>query len=52
MIEPIDPEYHKCHECGEEFDNSFELIDHTVEDDDEFDPYLILPNGYRLMLGS
>jgi len=52
VTEPIDPEYHKCHECGEEFENSFELIDHTLEDEDEFDPYLILPNGYRLMLGS
>ena len=52
MKEPIDPEYNKCHDCGEEFDNSFDLIDHTMGDDDEFDPYLILPNGYRLMLGS
>ena len=52
MTEPIDPEYNRCHDCGEEFDNSFDLIDHTMGDDDEFDPYLILPNGYRLMLGS
>lgn len=51
MKEPIDPEYRKCHDCGEEFDNSFDLIDHTTENE-EFDPYLILPNGYRLMLGS
>jgi hypothetical protein len=28
------------------------LIDHTLEDDEDFDPYLILPNGYKLMLGS
>jgi hypothetical protein len=41
-----------CHECGEDFDNSFQLIDHTLEDDEDFDPYLILPNGYKLMLGS
>ena len=52
MKEPIDPEYNKCHDCGEEFDNSFDLIDHTMGDNDEFDPYLILPNGYRLILGS
>ena len=52
MKEPIDPEYNKCHDCGEEFDNSFDLIDHTMGDEDEFVPYLILPNGYRLMLGS
>lgn len=41
-----------CHECGEDFDDSFQLIDHTLEDEEEFDPYLILPNGYKLMLGS
>ena len=41
-----------CHECGEDFDDSFQLIDHTLEDDEDFDPYLILPNGYKLMLGS
>jgi len=52
VTEPIDPEYNRCHDCGEEFNNSFDLIDHTMGDDDEFDPYLILPNGYRLMLGS
>ena len=52
-MEPIDPEHNICHDCGEEFDNSFDLIDHLTEDEDgEFDPYLILPNGYRLMLGS
>lgn len=52
MDEHIDPEYLKCHECGQTFEDSFELIDHTLEDDEEFDPYLILPNGYKLMLGS
>jgi len=41
-----------CHDCGEDFDDSFQLIDHTLEDEEEFDPYLILPNGYKLMLGS
>jgi len=52
----MDDEYfdihNHCHECGQDFDNSFELIDHTLEDDEEFDPYLVLPNGYKLMLGS
>jgi putative alpha-1,2-mannosidase len=28
------------------------LIDHLLEDDEEFDPYYILPNGYKLLLGS
>lgn len=42
----------KCPECGEHFDNVFEATDHLLEDDDEFDPALILPNGYRLMIGS
>lgn len=44
--------HNKCNECKEEFDNSFELIDHLLEDDEEFDPYYILPNGYKLLLGS
>jgi putative alpha-1,2-mannosidase len=27
-------------------------VDHLLEDDEEFDPYLVLPDGYKLMLGS
>lgn len=42
----------KCPECGEEFENIFEATDHLLEADEEFDPALILPNGYRLMIGS
>jgi hypothetical protein len=30
----------------------FEATDHLLEDDEEFDPALVLPNGYRLMIGS
>jgi len=41
-----------CPECGEHFDNIFEATDHLLEEGDEFDPALILPNGYRLMIGS
>ncbi len=43
-----------CRICGEQFDNVFELVDHLEDDDNgyEFDPYFILPNGYKLMLGS
>ena len=41
-----------CPECGEHFENVFDATDHLLEDDDEFDPALILPNGYRLMIGS
>ena len=41
-----------CPECGEQFDNVFDATDHLLEDDEEFDPALILPNGYRLMVGS
>ena len=46
------PPYNTCRECGQEFNSSFELVDHLLEDDEEFDPYLVLPSGYRLMLGS
>jgi hypothetical protein len=41
-----------CNECNQEFADSFKLIDHMLEDDEEFDPYYILPNGYKLLLGS
>lgn len=42
----------KCPECGEHFENVFDATDHLLEDDEEFDPALILPNGYRLLIGS
>jgi hypothetical protein len=41
-----------CPDCGQQFDNVFEATDHLLEDEDEFDPALVLPNGYRLMIGS
>jgi len=41
-----------CHDCKKEFEDSFALIDHLLPDDEEFDPYFILPNGFKLMLGS
>ena len=42
-----------CPECGAEFDNIFDATDHLLEDDEPpFDPKLILPNGYSLMVGS
>lgn len=42
-----------CPVCGEYFDNIFEAVDHLLEDYEEpFDPKLILPNGYTLMVGS
>jgi hypothetical protein len=41
-----------CPECGEHFENVFDATDHLLEDDEEFDPALVLPNGYRLMIGS
>ena len=47
-----EPPYNTCNECGLEFDSSFELVDHLLEDDEEFNPYLVLPSGHRLMIGS
>jgi hypothetical protein len=41
-----------CHECKVEFEDSFELIDHLMPEDEEFDPYYLLPNGFKLMMGS
>lgn len=48
----LEPPESYCHECKQQFDNSFELIDHTLEDDEVFDPYYVLPNGFKLLLGS
>jgi hypothetical protein len=45
-------EYNFCNECNKKFEDSFELIDHVLEDDEEFDPYYLLPNGFKLHLGS
>lgn len=42
----------RCPECGFKFNDAFEAVNHMVEDDQEFDPALILPGGYRLMIGS
>lgn len=43
----------RCPVCGEEFENIFDATDHLLEENDsEFDPKLILPNGYSLMIGS
>lgn len=44
--------YKHCNECGNDFENSFELIDHLLKDDEDFDPYYLLPNGIKLMVGS
>jgi hypothetical protein len=41
-----------CPECGQRFENVFDATDHILEDEDDFDPALILPNGYKLMIGS
>jgi hypothetical protein len=42
-----------CPDCGQRFEDMFEATDHLLEDNEEpFDPKLILPNGYTLMVGS
>ncbi len=49
-LPPVPP----CPVCGEQFANVFEATDHLVEEGGEevFDPKLILPGGYSLMIGS
>jgi hypothetical protein len=42
----------ECPECGEYFETYFDAVDHLLDIDEDFDPALILPNGYRLMIGS
>jgi hypothetical protein len=46
-------DYH-CENCNRSFDNGFEFVEHFMEEecDDVFDPYLILPNGVKLQVGS
>jgi hypothetical protein len=42
-----------CSVCGTHFNNIFEATDHLLEEEgEEFDPKLILPGGYTLMVGS
>jgi hypothetical protein len=43
--------YSHCDDCGEDFENSFEYIDHILGED-EFDPFLLLPNNSKLMVGT
>jgi len=47
-----EPPYTRCNNCNNDFETSFDLIDHLLEDDEEFDPYYVLPNGTKFMLGS
>lgn len=42
----------RCPDCGAKFNDVFDAIDHSLEDDEDFDPALLLPGGYRLMVGS
>jgi len=51
-MEEIEPPHNYCNDCNIEFEDSFELIDHFLDEDEEFDPYYILPSGFKLMLGS
>ena len=46
------PPHNYCNECKITFDSSFDLIDHMLEEDEQFDPYYLLPSGFKLMLGS
>jgi len=44
-----------CNICGTQFDNIFEAVNHLMEDSGEgeiFNPKFLLPNGYKLLLGS
>ena len=42
----------KCPECGAKFDNVFDAVQHSLEDDESFDPVVVLPKGFKLMVGS
>jgi len=44
-------DFTRCGWCGDTFDNVFEYVEHFTEGED-FDPSLILPDGYSLKIGS
>lgn len=42
-----------CDVCGTQFDTIFDMVDHLLEEgEQEFDPALLLPNGYKLLVGT
>ena len=42
-----------CEVCGTHFNNVFEMVDHLQEEGEPpFDPSLLLPNGYKLLVGT
>jgi hypothetical protein len=47
-----EPPHNYCNDCKITFSDSFALVDHMLEEDEEFDPYYLLPSGFKLMLGS
>ena len=52
MIEFRHGDKYKCPECGEILDDAFEVAEHMLEDGEEFNPSMIMPGGFRLLLGS
>lgn len=52
MVKKYREDLPPCPECGQMFESAFEAVDHMLEDDEDFNPYLILPNGYKLMIGA
>ena len=52
MFDYEDGEVPKCPECGQKFSDAFEAVEHMLEDEEDFNPSLILPGGYSLMVGS
>lgn len=47
-----DDSHNTCKDCHMKFDSSFELVDHLTGEEERFDPYLLLPTGHKLMIGS
>lgn len=42
-----------CEVCGTHFDTVFDMVDHLQEEGEpSFDPTLLLPNGYKLLVGT
>jgi hypothetical protein len=52
MSEFFDGKNYRCPECGEILSDAFAVVEHMLDDGEEFNPSMILPGGFRLLLGS
>ena len=52
MSEFFDGKNYRCPECGEILSDAFAVVEHMLDDGEEFNPSMIMPGSFRLLLGS